>query len=846
MADALKLDVTIDSIEADLALLRLQKAFRDAGDTASEAAEKVAKFEKSYKDGAARQQAKKELDALRESTAKAGEANTTASGQVKAHDAALSGLTRTMLQYAAPAAVGAAALGTLRWADSIAEMAQRTSLTTTQVQQLSKMADKNGSSFGQMAALIQASEAKLTSHNKKAEEAVKLMGMAPAALLKLDPLERLRAIAKGLSDIEDPAQRSAAEVAILGMKTDAAAPALRALADGADKTETALGATFVRTMADANDQFDSMTNSIMDLARAFVGLPIVIGTAVGQMGKDSALGQWFAAMGLHDLGLPGQSGSGMGMPGLPKSPGGGFGMPTAAGAIDPLGGNSQGFIERVLGIKKTRGGSTSAPVIPYTANQWATIQQVLSGGNPLGMGGLGSFPGWAQGPLTSSMSAGALGLSMAGSNRMVGFAPTVAMNPAGGGPSWMSQHGAQLGLMAGGYAAQFLPGRAGQVAQGAFGMAAQGASMGAMFGPHGAAIGAGIGAVVGGVSSLFGGNKAAKNAKNAEISQVFEQFSTKDFQQLQNQAEKFGISMDKALSAKTMKDFGAAVDEVNTKLTEMNSIQSEIDMLTEQTTVGFDKMSAVASEFGLDIGKLGPAFQQASADKEIQKIVDALAIMEKGGADMNGVLDGMQDEISGVVQDSLQFGTTIPENMRPWIAKLAESGRLVGENGEKITDIKNLNFGGAMESQMDKLVRKLDELISKLAGVKQGFDDTKGSAEGLAGVDYTSGGGNTDGGDTTNASAGGLIGPNGKLLYFGRGGFVPRGTDTVPAMLTPGEMVISRDMVKGIAKNGRSGGAGVNVTVNVAGYLDSPQAQRSLASLVTDQIRREQSMRRTG
>jgi len=52
---------------------------------------------------------------------------------------------------------------------------------------------------------------------------------------------------------------------------------------------------------------------------------------------------------------------------------------------------------------------------------------------------------------------------------------------------------------------------------------------------------------------------------------------------------------------------------------------------------------------------------------------------------------------------------------------------------------------------------------------------------------------------------GGVLGQVGKALGFAKGGIVPlyaadgamvpRGTDTVPAMLTPGEMVIPRDMV---------------------------------------------------
>ena len=49
------------------------------------------------------------------------------------------------------------------------------------------------------------------------------------------------------------------------------------------------------------------------------------------------------------------------------------------------------------------------------------------------------------------------------------------------------------------------------------------------------------------------------------------------------------------------------------------------------------------------------------------------------------------------------------------------------------------------------------------------------------------------------AATGGLISGTGRgVLYRAGGGFIPRGTDTVPAMLTPGEFVIRRKAVKAV------------------------------------------------
>ena len=94
-----------------------------------------------------------------------------------------------------------------------------------------------------------------------------------------------------------------------------------------------------------------------------------------------------------------------------------------------------------------------------------------------------------------------------------------------------------------------------------------------------------------------------------------------------------------------------------------------------------------------------------------------------------------------------------------------------------------------MKELFDKFQEQLKTILSGgLAGGKKG---------GLAGAAEKVG---------LKFSKGGLV-PN--TLYASTGTFVPRGTDTVPAMLTPGELVIPRDDVKRLSKflDGQSGGS---------------------------------------
>jgi hypothetical protein len=785
MADALTLDITVDSIDAEAALIRLYDGFRKAGDSAVEAADKVTKFEKSYKDGSARQQAKRELDALSTSTGKASTATDM--------------LTSAAMRYAAPAAVGAVIAKTLQWADSLSDLATKHRMTTDVVQKLGVIAERNGSSFDKYASLMEGASNRIAKGSKNTVEALDQLGLNIDELRAMDPYAATNEIARGLESIVDPAQKATLRMKLFGEASGDTVQMLQALGDEMDDVTNIVDKDMIAAGDKAISMWERFKGTVMAVTHEAILQSINPFVMLISYVDDLTTSLDDAATSADRLGKL--------LPGRPGAFGGAGGLPVPGDPMNGVGGQSWNFLNKSVTPKGGKAGTSSAPpVTPYTANQWAVISQILGPTNPLGNGGLGSFPGWAMpGVLASSMSLSSLGLGFDRNSSMVPFAGTVPMNAPGGGGGiggMFKGRGLQLGMLAGGLAAQFLPGRAGQVAQGAMGMAGQGAGLGAMFGPHGAAIGAGIGALVGGVSSLFGGGKAKKNAASAETMEVFGQFTSKEFLELQKQAEKFGISMDKALTAKTMKDFGAAVDEVNTKLQEMNDIQSQIDYLTEQTTVTFDKMKSVVNEFGLDISKLGPAFKQQEINAQAQKIIDAFAIMERGGADMNGVLDGMKDEISAVVQNSIKFGTTIPDNMKPWIEKLMESGQLVDENGEKITDITKVKFGEKMESEMDKLIKKLDQLISKLAGVREGFDRSTDAANNLADVPQPDWQTQPSGdGPTTHAARGGIIGPHGELRYLAAGGFVPRGTDTVPAMLTPGEMVTPADVTTEIVKS---------------------------------------------
>ena len=786
MARELVIEAKVESVEAEAAIARLASAFTKAGDSALVAADKAEKFKKSYEDGGARRKAKDELDALNGSTDKV------ASSTDK--------LSAAVMRYAGPAVVLAAARSTVAWADDIAEMAQRTNLSTTAVQQLTKVAEKNGSTFGVMAGLIQQSEQRLTSHNKQAEAAVKLMGLAPEALLRMDPLDRLRAIAKGLADIKDPAQKSAAEMAVFGRAADAAAPALLAVADGADKLEIALGPGLISAGSQVQDMLDDLTNTAMDAVRAFFLLPAAIGNAAGQMGKDSLLGTAFEMAGFHGS-------RATTMPGMPGAPGAPF-MPTAAGAIDPLGGNSQAFMERALRLPTAGRAAGGGRVLPFR-------QSTFAGGSAAAVAFMmantpGTFSAGRQ-PFMSSpglLGSGAGPISFANGS---GLAGTVGMNRPGVGGGiggFLGRNKAQLGVLAGSLASQFLPGRLGEVSRGAFGMAGQGAGIGAMFGPHGAAVGAGIGALVGGLSSLFGGRGKDKKAIGSAMGGA-------DFKAMQADADRLGISMDKVFSAKKVKDFEAAVANVNKQITESEATSTRVQSAMER--------------WGLTIEDMGIKFQQNQMNETALSLAQDFVDLGNAGADTTKLLEKMAPTLSDFVAKSKTMGTEVPREMKPVLEGAQKLGLLFDANGDKLTDeaFGAITWAQTMTQGFDKVETAINRLTNAILGMGDAFDRSAESASDFADAAAGAGAysGSTTGSETGGASGmstGGVAGRDFRRPGYG---------DVFPALLRRGERVMPA---------GVGGGGGItigNLTVS-GGYGSRADAVEEIGNAVVAYVER--------
>lgn len=277
------------------------------------------------------------------------------------------------------------------------------------------------------------------------------------------------------------------------------------------------------------------------------------------------------------------------------------------------------------------------------------------------------------------------------------------------------------------------------------------------------------------LAGQYGSEAAAKNASNIFGGDLTAAWSSQNlagaerFKQLMGElAEKQAtFNDDLGGTLGKIKDLGGNVSE--SLLPYLQSLKDAkvltadnialIEQMSGQNTVDFDKMEEAAAKYGLSIDALGQGFKEHKMHEGWQEIIDDLDLLQRGGADMNAVLgaEGMQKHISELVQQSIHFGTTIPENMRPWIQKLIDSGRLLGENGEKIEDINTLSFGATMQTTLDELNTTLRELIETLSvGLPQAArDGARGVREAFDGTEIPGGRGGTgrDEGGTGRESA---------------------------------------------------------------------------------------------
>lgn len=302
-------------------------------------------------------------------------------------------------------------------------------------------------------------------------------------------------------------------------------------------------------------------------------------------------------------------------------------------------------------------------------------------------------------------------------------------------------------------------------------------------------------------------------------------------------------------------------------LQSLKDITAEVDKQQGK----FDTIKATLEEYGLKLeDATSKEFQQQVTNIDAKDIRADFDVLRKAGVDINQQMGAMSDKLNAFVKTAKKSGVEVPQSMQEILQVAIDAGQLfdrstqkIGENGEaleangekwddnkhKITDITQLGltFGTTMETTMRMVGEATDRLVLVLEGLakflgitlpkkaEDGAADVQAALDGIEAPDLTvkvdfdveklpkipSGGWVPDVPEIQGAATGAKVKPWG-LQHFAKG------TDTIPAMLTPGELVLNAAQQKSLG-NALSAGS---VVVNLTMYVDGVFSEHDLVQTV--------------
>ncbi len=851
MAMNLTLTVEANTREAEANLGRVDKAVRSVGETAA-AAEK--KLDAAFAD-------------LERNVTKVEQAQAKAAAATQQHTGSLNGLIASVGRYVAGGAALAAVKATVDWGGAIADLSAKTGISATMIQKLGVAAGDSGLSVDRIAQSVQMMADRLASGDKSAVAALKTLNLSLDTLLKSKPDQAFLTIARAVGEVEDPMQRAKLAADLFGRSgldltrilnaefvtsVHAANAATEDQIAALDKAGDAFGRLWQAGKVLLATVLEPMLGVVTSLASGLTSLATrasntgAIGFGMGPAGSAFGFKQWWANN-------PFTAGSRS----LPEVPGGPGALPTAAPfglglsdtdiklAIDDLTDQAKATTaaQKLLTRSSLRASAALEAEAEAAANTTLAIfnragnfATFLNSGRTSGAGGGYLYTGT---DLTNPF----LGLTQypqatawGGTNvtRQQGFNwGGAGLAGLGAAMPWLSQ------LVAGGSQGAQVGGSIGGTVGGILGSSSMFgglAGMGGFAGVLGAAapfLGPIAGIVGSLIGKLFGPSQQA--IANREATGRIGQTQAGLLQQYGSieAIASMGAAGDALAAAwgsqgvegeKWFKELTAAFEKQNQLLSEQKGLQQQIaDIEAQRTALAeslvptYSQVVEAAGRYGISLESLGQQVEQLGATTSFTQMLNDLELLARAGGDMGGILAGMADEISTLVQRSIAFGTTIPSNMRPFIEELARAGKLLNANGEAITDLSTLTWGAEVKTQADLVTEAMSKLDETLRGLT---DRLMAIADALANLLPSAA---QQGARGVQDALSGISGPDIRVPEVEIGEAGPE------AVIPLGRM---------------SASSGVNVTINVAGYLDSQVARSHLASVVATELGRELRARR--
>lgn len=154
------------------------------------------------------------------------------------------------------------------------------------------------------------------------------------------------------------------------------------------------------------------------------------------------------------------------------------------------------------------------------------------------------------------------------------------------------------------------------------------------------------------------------------------------------------------------------IDQLLSATNLTDTARSQLEALRGQPT--WQELQAMAEQYGVSLDALGQNFQQLKSNDFADQLFTAFTHLTDAGADVRGVLEGMADEAQQLIDNSIKFGTEVPEYMRPMLEQMVAFGLLVDQNGQKLTDLSGIQFGEDIKSTFMQMLDVLTEIKNLL------------------------------------------------------------------------------------------------------------------------------------
>lgn len=354
----------------------------------------------------------------------------------------------------------------------------------------------------------------------------------------------------------------------------------------------------------------------------------------------------------------------------------------------------------------------------------------------------------------------------------------------------------------------------------------------------GALIGPAIGSLFSAIGNIGGPSKSELQSRSDRDS-FMKQFSGFDdmmtkvgasLGSIGQNGDQAAASIGRMLDAKNPAAFSAALQPITDAMNAQKGAQTDIN--------------ALITKYKFSIDELGPALSKQKLDEQAQQLYKDWSELKAAGIDISTVTQHMSTDIQSYFTNALKTGAEVPTAMEPMLQQMVKMGTLTDQNGNIVDDLgkSGVTFSVTMTEGFKSIVDSVHELTLVLSHELGGaISATSAQLQNLpkhvdVAVDISSQV-VPDFSNPMGAATGGIVMRRG-VLYAGSGGRVPlpMGADTIPAMLSPGELILNAAQQSNVASQLQSGGGTIVHNDFRGSFIRDTASMQELAEIIVDAL----------